>query len=89
MQHIFYEAGSVFLNTIYKKFALQRANDILLIHLAQLLEQHSKGCKNFITLDRAIVKSICNAYIYLFINVVLIFTVKVGMQWAASYTPFS
>jgi hypothetical protein len=32
------------------------------------------------SLDRVIVKSICNAYIYLFINVVLIFTVEKSMQ---------
>jgi hypothetical protein len=80
MQHISHEAGTIFLNTNYKKFALQRVNDILFIHKAQLPEEHSKGCKNFITLDRVIVKSICNAYIYLFINVVLIFTVEESMQ---------
>jgi hypothetical protein len=41
MQHISRVAGTIFLNTIYKKFALQSVNDFLFIYKAQLPEEHS------------------------------------------------
>jgi hypothetical protein len=82
MKHISHEAGTIFLNTIYKRFSFQRVNDILFIHKAQLPEEHSKGCKNSSLLTSNCYKHL--QCLYLFINDVLIFTVEKDTQWAAS-----